>query len=443
MAKQIVAIQCPKCGSTQKTEIRPDTFRCDNCGTEYYLDNDDININIRQVPDPVPQPAPVRTDRMRLIRLLVALGMGSIVLLFLVVHFMEGNRPPGTVALVPSYQEPAEQPSWSDANTALLPGAGGQPLLVVVGRRQVSRKELPKLTVGFYDARTGAARQFIALPGKAPTTAVEIKLKQLSDGTLYGFCENAAYQLNAAPPGVRDITATLQAGQPALASGIATIEPGPGDDDALRVFTNDGHNLNLYPLIRRTYPNGEQWSTAHGFGTLRPGSPVRTAFKFSRVTVDYPDAPTQLITYQYRDNGGGPKAAPNFQWQEDYGGSRFFTGAAPLGKRLITPSDMAQSRVLSFRDFTPGRHYFNPDLLYSDADYVLLVLQATAAPNSPRLVQALDARTAAIRFSTPLPADASAPDMALRYPGGFIIGSRYTTYTLSPTGQLGPAVTVK
>ncbi|WP_223649421.1 transposase [Hymenobacter psoromatis] len=442
MAKQIKAIACPKCGSTQKTVIRPDTFRCDNCGTEYYLDNDDITINIRQVPDPVPRPVPVPASRLPIVRLLVGLGMGSLVLLFVLVHFMEGKPTQSAVTLVPSYREPAEQPSWNNANTALLSGANGQPVLVVAGSRGSFRHQQFAPTVGFYNARTGAVQQLIALPGKAPATAAEVKLKQLSDGTLYGFCENAAYQLSAAPPGVRDITADLQANQPALASGVATIEPGPNDDDALRVFTNDGHNLNLYPLIQRTYTNAAQWSAAHGFGTLRPGSPARTGFAFSHASVDYPEEPIRLITYQYRDNGGGPQDAPRFQWQDDYGGFGSFTEADPHTKRFLTASDMAQDRVLSLRDFTPGRHYFNPDVLYKDADCVLLTFQATAAPNSPRIVQALDAHTAAIRFSTPLPAEASAPDQALRYPGGFIIGSGRTTYPLSPTGQLGPAVTV-
>ncbi|WP_019946820.1 SHOCT domain-containing protein [Hymenobacter aerophilus] len=45
MAKSIKALKCPQCGSTQKTQVRPEHFRCDNCGTEYFLDNDDININ--------------------------------------------------------------------------------------------------------------------------------------------------------------------------------------------------------------------------------------------------------------------------------------------------------------------------------------------------------------------------------------------------------------
>lgn len=47
MAKQIKTIKCPQCGSVRKTEIKPDYFRCDGCTTEYFLDNDDINVNVR------------------------------------------------------------------------------------------------------------------------------------------------------------------------------------------------------------------------------------------------------------------------------------------------------------------------------------------------------------------------------------------------------------
>ncbi len=50
MAKNIKAIKCPNCGSIKKTEIKTDYFRCLNCDTEYFLDNDDINININHTP---------------------------------------------------------------------------------------------------------------------------------------------------------------------------------------------------------------------------------------------------------------------------------------------------------------------------------------------------------------------------------------------------------
>ena len=45
MAKTIKAIICPKCGSNQNTEIKLDYYRCNSCKTEYFLDNDDVNIN--------------------------------------------------------------------------------------------------------------------------------------------------------------------------------------------------------------------------------------------------------------------------------------------------------------------------------------------------------------------------------------------------------------
>ncbi len=116
------------------------------------------------------------------------------------------------------------------------------------------------------------------------------------------------------------------------------------------------------------------------------------------------------------------------------------SSADPHQKTLLARTDVAISRVLSYRDFTPGRQYFAPGLLYYDADYVLLTCQATAAANSPQLVQLLNARTGAIVFTTALPEAAPRPTLALRYPGGFIIGHGQTTYTLSPTGELGPAV---
>ena len=47
MAKQIKVIKCPNCGSIEKSEIKPEHYRCDNCNTEYFLDSDDINVNVR------------------------------------------------------------------------------------------------------------------------------------------------------------------------------------------------------------------------------------------------------------------------------------------------------------------------------------------------------------------------------------------------------------
>jgi len=443
MAKQLKAIQCPKCGSTQKVEIRPDTYRCDNCGTEYFLDTDDITIHVRQVPAAAPpRPAPVPPTRVHWAIILLGLALAGGLLLYL----PQRERPAvrrAAPAADPIMTGSFNQPEWRSTETALLPGTAGQPVLLRAGAKTSSDPEQAAYTasVAFYDALTGAWQHELDLPGSPRTQPPTVELERLSNGTVLVCANNAVYRVQVAPPGAEDLTTSLLASQRALASGVATLDRGTAGDDALHVFTNDGHNFSFYPLTRRLYTEDEAWDAAHGFQNLRPGSPVRTGFAFSEASMRYPEEPIQLLTYQYRFNDGGPQMKPTFSWDDDYGGSGVFTSADPHQKRLIPRSELLKGRVLSFRDFTPGRQYFYPALLYQDADYLLLTFHTTAAPNSPRIVQALDARTAAIRFSTPLPAEAGQPKLALRYPGGFVIGRDQTTYTLSLGGKLGPAIT--
>ncbi len=90
MAKQIKAIACPRCRSTQKATIRPDTYRCENCGTEYFLDSDDITITVRQVAPvapPRPAMAPVPASRLRW-----ALALAGLVLLWSVGAYLWERR---------------------------------------------------------------------------------------------------------------------------------------------------------------------------------------------------------------------------------------------------------------------------------------------------------------------------------------------------------------
>src|ERR1700748_2957999 len=85
MAKAIKVIQCPQCGSTQNTEIKPDFFRCSNCGTEYYLDNDYININYTYRNAPTPAASPARS---RYAAFIFLGGIGLIVVISLLIHMM-------------------------------------------------------------------------------------------------------------------------------------------------------------------------------------------------------------------------------------------------------------------------------------------------------------------------------------------------------------------
>src|SRR3712207_2746420 len=46
MATKIKALKCPQCGSEKHSQIDDKRFLCNNCGTEFYIDDDDININV-------------------------------------------------------------------------------------------------------------------------------------------------------------------------------------------------------------------------------------------------------------------------------------------------------------------------------------------------------------------------------------------------------------
>ncbi|MDQ2793371.1 MAG: transposase [Bacteroidota bacterium] len=447
MAKSIKAIECPKCGSVQKTEVRPDVFRCESCGTEYYLDNDDINVNytVRQQPGPAPQltgwPRAAVVGGVAVVALLMTGGLRSLLHRDPAPYYQTVPGQGSVVAGRPAEEEvtkPAPY-TWNSNESLLYPGAGGRPERVIIGLRSYSGLREDSLYVSFYAAATGAELKSQPLPLVAAShSSLRVALQRFADGALYAVLNKATvYQLDPVRHTATDVTKTLFRSQPALASGVANVEfVGEDYGDGFTVFTNEGRTLNYYPLIRKVYGKDEGYDAQTGFGSLRPGSPTKTAFTFSTRGSTYPEDKLQLIKYQYRDNGGGPKDTPEFEWDDDYGGSGVFTDSDPHRKLLITPSAMRDARVLSFGDFTPGRLYFNPGVCYYDTDYVLILFRPTAAEDSPLSLQCLNARTAAIVFTLPLTDAKGSLDQALRTSAGFVLGGDRDTYVISPEGKL-------
>lgn len=448
MAKSIKAIECPKCGSTQKTQVRPDVFCCESCGTEYYLDNDDINVNytVRQQPGPTSPPTGLpRSVVLGIIGLVLLLAIGGVRSLFrhdpAPYSASTADSSRGSVVAGGSDDEEATKAityTWGSDETLIYPGAGGRPERVIIGSRSYSGMREDSLYVSFYEAGTGAELKSQPLPMPAGRSSPRFNLRRFANGAMYAVLnKTAVYQLDPVQHTATDVTKTLFQSQPELASGVANVEfIGEDYGDGFTIFTNEGRTLNYYPLIRKVYGKDEVYAAQTGFRSLRPGSPTKTAFTFSTRGSTYEEDKLQLIKYQYRDNGGGPKNVARFEWEDDYGGSGIFTDADPHRKVLITPGAMQNARILSFSDFTPGRLYFNPGVRYYDADYVLIVFRPTAAEDSPVSLQCLNARTAAIVFTLPL-ADAKGDiDQVLRTSTGFVLGGDQDTYVISQDGKL-------
>ena len=47
MSIKIRPIKCPNCGSEKHDQLNEKLYRCKNCGTEYFLDDDDITVHVK------------------------------------------------------------------------------------------------------------------------------------------------------------------------------------------------------------------------------------------------------------------------------------------------------------------------------------------------------------------------------------------------------------
>ncbi|SET90059.1 hypothetical protein [Hymenobacter actinosclerus] len=448
MAKSIKALKCPQCGSAQKTEVRPEHFRCDNCGTEYFLDNDDININYTErqtAPTGVP-------DR---VKKLAAIAFGALFLLFLLSRLFEPDAP---VYVAPGRPEPvAEQPAdttyrWMGASEHLYLTASGQPVLLVMGARRyeitgggrLGRAEAgDSCYASFYAAETGQELKSVALPELNGESSPSLRFADFEGGDLYAIAdEKRLYAIDKEAYRVQDVTKTLFQGQPELSSGVARLQPVHyALNDGFTVLTNDGRNLLFYPRINEVYTEKAYYKARGGMATLRPNSVLKTGFTFSTQSTNYPDEKLQLITYKYRSSPGAPQEPARFSWSRDYGRAGIFTGNEPHKKSLINDYMVEQARLLSYRDFTPGRLYFSPEVVAIDTGQVLIRFRPTAADDAVPTLQSLDAKTGAIRFTAPLP-DKFRAEQVLRYPKGFIVRHDRTLLLLNPDGTTRTSVII-
>ena len=131
-----------------------------------------------------------------------------------------------------------------------------------------------------------------------------------------------------------------------------------------------------------------------GFSSLLPGAKEMTTYLFTGKSNDYPDEKLQLLQVKYQDNGGGPKdILDNVSWGKDFGGSGIFTDRDPYTKVLVSPNDKKRSRVTAWKDITPGRYYFNPEVLYGAGSELLIQFKADANPKSDYRIQKINIST--------------------------------------------------
>jgi len=424
MPAEIKAIECPKCGSTQKAEIRPGDFRCESCGTEYFIDDGSVKFG----QGPTRPPDPVKPGRSSGAALWIAAGLilGTVILIAV---FASSTSKTTTNA--------GKGYNWEGgfANDLYL-SADKRPVLLTVGRKTFyDRSDKNADFVAFNDARDGSVIALVPLPDSTsiPTHSgsADFDVQEFSNGDIFILVEKTQlFRVRKNSYAVTDVTRTLFEGQPELANGVARIEfiaPSfaPWDGEGFKLIANDGTNYDYYPVMHellrlKSSGRGNYFNTRP---EKAPGARAeeKDAFGFSGPwNSDFPDVPEKLIAFRYKVDPYAPVPPRLNQGQAE---------------NWDDPQTLERQGVVSHRDFTPGRIYFAHGVLYFDDDYVLISFRLTAGKTAPRYVQLLNAKTAAILFTTRLDVP-YAPDHAIRYSDGFAILSDHNVFTLSLSGSL-------
>jgi len=352
MAKDIKAIQCPKCSSTSKKEIKPDFYQCQHCQTEYFLDSDDRHIyhHHNRVP-PLESSAPPVSPKLPIYILIGAVA--CIIIVYLLSMLLQPQKSSGTT--YSTYKMPRSYYS----NFVYTNTATGDPVYLRIGVDYInkdnnkSEQELHAQFNNVLDGKLLADR--IIDDEHLRNDRCALTFKSYSPTMIYAIgCKTTLLQLDTRNNRLNDITKSTFKDYPKLSSGVAKLDF-DYSKPMINVMSNDGETFYYFPGSKR------------------------------------------LVTNEKEADAVCKELYKNTHYFEfGYLGDRFSSG---LTHQLIEISYPNATGELLKRELTPGRKYFDPAILYQDRDHLLIAVNTTAAPDPPISIQKIDVKTGEILWA--------------------------------------------
>lgn len=426
MAKEIKVIKCPNCGSVNKTEIKSDFYKCNSCQTEYFLDDNDVNINYNhnfnngnQFTD--------HSKTIKIVAIIIGCIFGFFVLTSIITSIFSSNKKSTTNYSAYSSPTKTEEDQTFHASryssfTFLKPSNKQPVVLMLESRRYNSRTNETKN--GTYLAFYNPVKKELMAETKMSDESLsssDIKFKTFSDGNIYIVNNKTSLlKLDKENFKTEEVGKKFFEANTELQIGVATIEfVYDHNGDGLVLLTNDGKKRYYYPLIQKLYTEDDYRKASHGFDSLLPGAINKTVYTFSSESSEYPEEKLQLMRVNYKDNGAGPKNSNfNLRWWKDYGRSGIFTGGEPYRKVLISAYGMQSNRVLNIKDITPERLYFSPSVLLDEDQTLIIQFKGDANTKSAYKLQKINQQNGAVEWTASLVNNASLETL-IKYQNGF------------------------
>ena len=352
MARDIKAIQCPKCGSTHKHQVKEDFFQCEYCGTEYYLDSDDKHIYHHHERFSPPQGNTSPTTS-KLPVYILAGAIAFIAAVYLII-LQPKNKTSNTYV---AYKQPRSYySSFVYTNTA-----NGSPVYLRMGTDYIDKgnnKSEQELHVQFNNVTDGKLLEDRVLTGEVLLKdRCSLTFKTYSADLIYAIgCNTVLLQLDTRNNRLTDVTQSTFKDFPKLSSGVAKLEF-HYSKPMITVMNNEGESYYYFPAIKKLLSTEEE------------------ADQLSK----------ELIKKRY--------------FEFDYIGDRI--GINNPMTLFEVKSDLNGAGDKARREITPGRKFFNPSILYQDESALIISVNTTAGPEPPISIQRIDIANGKVLWALP------------------------------------------
>ncbi|CEN50567.1 conserved hypothetical protein [Capnocytophaga canimorsus] len=378
--KRIKPIKCPQCGSTQATETKTDYYRCNSCNSEFFIDNDDINIHHRHTYD-TPQ---LSAKHLKALKFL-GLGIAVFFLMMVVISLLPSKsiHAPAVVKENKSY--------WDIEQIIPTTNKDGEPIAIVVGSIVSGNhpNQTYKPTFGFFHAQT--FKEIAAVPIDIEKVG-DVSYKKMDEGKTYIIInKNRLFLLDEKTLSISEVT-PQSIGLAELEKGFAKVELVVVYENTLKITNNLGQEYYYYPKLNKAilYGNYKEIDQLIAQNPIAPQGVTQFIFTEKRVgfSEKMTDKFPELFKVKTQSQIGYPYRELMMRW--NYNLSE---------QRVELETYKKESRIISYENFTPERIYFKPKVLHYDDNEVLIHFKHDVAESSPYFFQVLDTQTGEVKFT--------------------------------------------
>lgn len=448
MAKQIKVIKCPNCGSVQKKELKEDHYRCDNCNTDYFLDNDDINININDTSSQNKSTATQSTNSAnKTIIIIIAAVVFALIVIYasLPSHNNTPSRPvtqqrPTAISqqtkpqTPPTAQEPAKKQYRTTYEYCSTIVANDRAYVLSLEKRSYSTNDNQFYFV-IYDLLKEKPIKETLLENIQANKNGQFKWEyaDFSANRSYFILNNRdVYLLDKNTYTFNQVNKTLLDHHPEYQTGIASVTisrtSAIPSGNTLHILTNDGKKAYYYPIIDEIYEDNYDY---HMFKN-RPAKPAEdttphTVYGFAH---NYgQDNKLIKFTYITYDGVNHYELRSSKVGNQKLGISRSETHTdADSAYDIINNSNVQSNQIVDHKNLTPGRLYFDPSVIFFDDNSLIIKAKMNAAPDADYNYQRIDINNGNVLWT--IPDDKITIKEMTAFDGNFIAKTACDKYTI-------------